>query len=85
MSYISLAKYTLKDDPEIGQSWQLPASVTASVDLTPPALDGVIDDNPLTNHAICLSDEPLDSNDLHYSLGTGNVSEMMMSGTDRDA
>lgn len=85
MSYVSLAKYTLKDDLGVGQSWQLPASVTASIDLTPPALDGVVDNNPLTNHAICLSDSPLDSNDLYHSFGTGNVAEMQMQGLDRDA
>ena len=85
MSYVSLAKYSLKDDPGIGQSWQLPASVTASIDWTPPALDSVVDDNPRTNHAICLSDEPLDSNDCYYQFGQGDVTEMMMSNTDRDA
>lgn len=85
MPYVSLARFTLKDDPGVGQSWQLPASVTASIDLTPPALDSVVDDNPLTNHAICLSDSPLDSNDSHYNFGTGNVTEMQMTGADRNA
>lgn len=85
MSYVSLAKYTLKDDPGFGQSWQLPSSVTASIDWTPPALDGVVDNNPLTNHAICLSDVPLDSNDCYYQFGQGDVTEMSVDSVGRDA
>lgn len=86
MSYISLAKFTLSDDPIIGEpSWKRPARVTALIDLTPPSLEAINDDNPLTNHAICLSDEPLDSNDAYYTFGTGHPTEIGMSSSDRSA
>lgn len=77
----SFGRFTLKDTPDVGPCWCPPAGVSALIDLVPPGQDA----DPDVNFALMLSDSPLDSEDAHYSFGSGNVTEMNLTGADRDA
>jgi len=76
-----LAKFELVDRPGIGPCWCPPDGVTALIDLVPPGQDG----DPEVNFGIMLSDKPLDSNVVHFDLGTGDVRELSLSNAGRDA
>lgn len=76
-----LAKFALVDRPGIGPCWCPPDGVRALIDLSPPGQES----DPEVNFAIMLSDKPLDSNVVHFDLGTGDVRELSLSTAGRAA
>lgn len=87
MSFVSLGRFTQRfvdgiDEPgDPGSCWCPPDGVTALIDLVPPGQDA----DPSVNFAIMLSDAPLDSNDVLYTFGFGNFTEMQLDGAGQDA
>jgi len=81
MSFVSLGRFTQRDEAGIGPCWCPPAGVTALIDLVPPGRDS----DPDVNFALMLSDTQLDSTDGLYTFGTGNVTEMQLDGDGQNA